>query len=115
MTSPEARTALRALAEQARKGRWAGEHDSAFLAAATPEAVLALLDALEAREVEVAHLKAAGAVVLKGFDERMFVRNVERDLGDVMWALKFVPYLKALAVIQRMCEPPTPPDPEALR
>lgn len=87
--TPEARTALRALAEQATKGPWeasnmearedgspgcawgvtAGDrgiiehdfvapHNAVFIAAANPAVVLALLDALEARDREVTELRS---------------------------------------------------------
>lgn len=38
--------------------------------------------------------------VLEGFDEGVFVRNIERD-DDPTWALSMLEYIGALAILKR--------------
>ena len=46
--------------------------------------------------------------VLEGFETGVFVRSVEKD-NDPAWAMKLIPYLRALAVLQEAVgeEPPS--------
>ena len=48
-------------------------------------------------EQEIERLREAGSKICEGFDEGYFVRNVHRD-GESNWAIKLLPYLRAIAV-----------------
>lgn len=52
-------------------------------------------------EIKAAHrrLVDAIAVILRGFEQNVFVRNTAND-GSPDWALNVLPYVRALAVAQ---------------
>jgi hypothetical protein len=52
-------------------------------------------------EAELELLRKAGATVLRGFDDGAFVRDTRGD-GDPAWAIKLLPYLRALAALDSL-------------
>jgi hypothetical protein len=60
----------------------------------------ALADALESVAKERDALRETGAKVVEGFERRLFIRNTQGD-GDSAWAIKFAPYLAALATLSK--------------
>jgi hypothetical protein len=62
-------------------------------------------DALRAQvatlTAELELLREAGATVLRGFDDGAFVRDTRGD-GDPAWAIKLLPYLRALAALDSL-------------
>jgi hypothetical protein len=63
--------------------------------------LLAERDALRER---VRVLEAAAATLLEGFDKAVFVRNPDMD-ADSAWAIKLLPYLRALAALDAKEKP----------
>ncbi len=48
----------------------------------------------------MATVREAAQRVLEGFESGVFIRNVSRD-SEPGWALKVIPYIQALATLQR--------------
>ncbi len=48
--------------------------------------------------------KVAVRTVLEGFDQGIFIRDTSRD-HEPGWGIKLLPYLRAMAVLQKAVEP----------
>ena len=42
-------------------------------------------------------------ILIRGFETGIFIRSIEHDY-DSAWAIKLLPYVRALAVVQAICD-----------
>lgn len=59
---------------------------------------------------ELAALRAEVAMLLKGFDRRVYVRNVEGDDAPD-WAIRLLPFIASMGRLKALMSEPLPPPP----